>query len=142
MKSSRSRLTCYRWRDILALTNPVSCPNRTPEQAAHARPGKVDLYEKYIKKNCVKPYMETSNWWNVHWQMSSTRSMYSCWMLHWKTRGWIPIWKMWRISKFIKWNKWTEKRMQTNAFSFLFIRWKIQCIFVIKWLFKARFSYE
>ena len=42
-------MTYYRWRDILALTNPVSCPNRTPEQAAHARPGKVDLYEKYIQ---------------------------------------------------------------------------------------------
>jgi len=27
----------------------VFCPNRTPEQAAHARPGKVDLYEKYIQ---------------------------------------------------------------------------------------------
>ena len=42
-------MTYYRWRDILALTNPVFCPNRTPEQAAHARPGKVDLYEKYIQ---------------------------------------------------------------------------------------------
>lgn len=27
------------------------CPNRTPEQAAHARPGKVDLYENTFKRS-------------------------------------------------------------------------------------------